>query len=102
LFALQVTPQGRQVGHAAELQSRQEAAPGNSRWVYQFRNWPTQAGGGIMRQRVQLPVYRTTGRFLSESVEGLVVSTVVLLTWFVSKRWLANFGSVSSERAGSP
>jgi len=52
-----------------------------------------------MGQQMQGPTYRSTGRFLAESIEGLLVSTVVLLTWFVSKRWLANLGSENSERA---
>lgn len=51
-----------------------------------------------MGAQVCRPRYRSTGSFLVEGIEGLVVSVAVLLTWFVSKRWLANLGSVSSER----
>jgi hypothetical protein len=45
------------------------------------------------------PTYRSTARFVLESVEGLIVATVVLGTWFVSKRWLADWGSTPAERS---
>ena len=52
-----------------------------------------------MGQQAQSPEYRSTGRFLAEGIEGLAVSAAVVLTWFISKRWLANLGSVGGERS---
>jgi len=49
--------------------------------------------------RVEGARYRSAFRFLYEGVEGLVVVVLVLLTWPVSKRWLANWGSTPEERS---
>jgi len=51
-----------------------------------------------MGPQAKNPVYRSTGRFLVEGIEGLVVSTFVVLSWFISRRWLANLGALESER----
>ena len=50
------------------------------------------AGGGEVR-------YRTTGRFVWETFEGLAVLFGTLLTWPVSKTRLTNWGSRPDERA---
>ena len=42
--------------------------------------------------------YRSTGRFLLESVEGMLVIFLVLLSWPLSRRWLADWGSTPEER----
>ena len=42
--------------------------------------------------------YRSRTRLLLESLEGIVVLGGVLLTWPVSKRWLAQWGSLAEER----
>jgi hypothetical protein len=42
--------------------------------------------------------YRTRGRFMAEALEGLVVGAFVLLSWPVSKRRLADWGSSADER----
>ena len=44
------------------------------------------------------PRYRTTARFAIESIEGLVVSPVIILSWPLTKRWLRNWGSTPAER----
>jgi hypothetical protein len=43
--------------------------------------------------------YRTTARFALESIEGLVLSPLIILSWPVAKRWLSNWGSTPAERA---
>jgi hypothetical protein len=45
------------------------------------------------------PRYRTMTRFAIESIEGLVLSPLIILSWPVAKRWLSNWGSTSAERA---
>jgi hypothetical protein len=56
-----------------------------------------------MVPRVEGARYRSFLRFLYEGVEGLVFLVLVLLSWPISRRWLANWGSTSSEQsAGWP
>lgn len=43
--------------------------------------------------------YRTTARFAIESVEGFLLSPLIVLSWPIAKRWLANWGSTRAERA---
>ena len=45
------------------------------------------------------PRYRTTARFAIESIEGLVLSPAIILSWPVAKRWLSNWESTPAERA---
>jgi len=45
------------------------------------------------------PTYRTTGRFALESIEGLVLSPLIILLWPVAERWLSNWGSTPQEHA---
>lgn len=47
------------------------------------------------------PRYRTTARFAIESMEGLVLSPVIILSWPAAKRWLRNWGSTPAERASA-
>lgn len=42
--------------------------------------------------------HRSSVRFLSESVEGVAVALVILVTWPFARRWLTNWGSLPSER----
>lgn len=42
--------------------------------------------------------HRTRTRFVLESLEGVVVSVVVLCSWPVSRRWLRHWGSRVEER----
>ena len=42
--------------------------------------------------------YRTTARFAVESVEGIVLSPLIVLSWPIARRWLANWGSTPAER----
>jgi hypothetical protein len=42
--------------------------------------------------------YRSFGRFMAEAMEGLVVGAFVLLSWPLSRRWLADWGSSPDER----
>lgn len=51
-----------------------------------------------MVQARQYMRYRSRVRFLLEGLEGIVVLGCVLLTWPLSKRWLANWGSRADER----
>ena len=45
------------------------------------------------------PRYRTTARFAIESIEGLVLAPLIVLSWPVAKRWLSDWGSTPAERA---
>ena len=45
-------------------------------------------------------IYRSRFRFIWEGVEGLVLLPLILLSWPLSKRWLANWGTTTSERLG--
>ena len=42
--------------------------------------------------------FRSRSRFVLESLEGLTVSVLTLLTWPLSRRWLKNWGSLPEER----
>jgi hypothetical protein len=42
--------------------------------------------------------YRSTLRFLLESLEGLALAPLIIGTWALSRRWLANWGSTPGER----
>jgi len=44
------------------------------------------------------PTYRSVARFALESVEGLALSALLILTWPVTMRWLGNWGSMPAER----
>jgi hypothetical protein len=52
-------------------------------------------GGAVTNQ----PIYRTTARFALESLEGLVLAPLIILTWPVTRRWLGDWGSTLAERA---
>ena len=46
-------------------------------------------------------VHRSALRFLLEGVEGLLLASVVLITWPVSRRWLDNWGATQAECDGA-
>jgi hypothetical protein len=43
--------------------------------------------------------YRSSLRFLYEGVEGVVLLVLIVVTWPISRRWLATWGSTSSEQS---
>lgn len=43
--------------------------------------------------------HRSRGRFMAESLEGLILGTLILLSWPLSRRWLVDWGSSPDERA---
>ena len=45
--------------------------------------------------------YRTTARFAIESIEGLLLSPLIILMWPIARRWLRDWGSTAAERAES-
>ena len=47
-----------------------------------------------------MTTYRSTGRFVWEAVEGIVVSFGTFLPWPLSRFWLLNWGSTPEERSG--
>lgn len=54
-----------------------------------------------MIPRVEGARYRSFLRFLYEGVEGVVLLVLIVLSWPVSRLWLANWGSTSSERSAA-
>ena len=42
-------------------------------------------------------IYRSRFRFMYEGIEGLILLVLILLSWPLSRRWLANWGASSSE-----
>ncbi len=44
------------------------------------------------------PALRSPLRFAAEGIEGLVIAAATLITWPLSRRWLANWGSRPAER----
>lgn len=45
--------------------------------------------------------HRSSARFALEGVEGIFVAFLVLVTWPISRRWLANWGTTAGERQRS-
>jgi len=52
-----------------------------------------------MVPRVEGARYRSFLRFLYEGVEGVVLLVLIVVSWPISRRWLANWGSTSSEQS---
>lgn len=52
-----------------------------------------------MVPRVEEVRYRSSLRFLCESVEGAILLSLVIVSWPISRRWLSNWGSTASERS---
>ena len=42
-------------------------------------------------------IYRSRFRFICEGIEGLVLLPLIVLSWPLSKKWLANWGATPSE-----
>lgn len=51
-----------------------------------------------MDRGVTRRIHRSALRFALESVEGIAIAGLALLSWPFSRRWLANWGSTPSER----